>query len=250
MMYWPSVGNASFICYDGTNFGCGRDAIFNWFLLVIVLTKQKKPKKASAREELSFGFPYPWGFLNAHSGHSFKIKTHSGHSFSTGHNSGILAPTTAAESSNRSASIRGNGRCRLHGQGCCRRCCRPPRSRRERLFNLIAKSIWVFIFNRRDHSHFCVSASHWGFHPLHMSPEGRATNSWRHWGAEVRQIILLLSSFGCRFAKSSWNGKSVQDDGDWELFWRTRKPPSTRICVRGQGGAVSKGHLSEGLQFI
>jgi hypothetical protein len=40
IMYWPSVGDASFICYDGTNFGCGRDTIFNWFLLFIVLQKK------------------------------------------------------------------------------------------------------------------------------------------------------------------------------------------------------------------
>jgi hypothetical protein len=46
MMYWPSVGDASFMCYDGTKFGYGRDAIFNWFLLVIVRTKQKKAKKS------------------------------------------------------------------------------------------------------------------------------------------------------------------------------------------------------------
>jgi hypothetical protein len=45
MMYWPSVGDASFVCYDGTNFGCGRDAIFNWFLLVIVLTKKGSQTK-------------------------------------------------------------------------------------------------------------------------------------------------------------------------------------------------------------
>ena len=51
MMYWPSVGDASFVCYDGTNFGCGRDAFFNWFLLVMVITKQKKPKKATKSQK-------------------------------------------------------------------------------------------------------------------------------------------------------------------------------------------------------
>jgi hypothetical protein len=65
------------------------------------------------------------------------MKPHSGSSFSTDHNEAISAGTTAAEGSICSAWIRGKGRCSLHGQGCCGCRCGPPRSRRERLFNLI-----------------------------------------------------------------------------------------------------------------